>query len=98
MCSVNANPTRSRPDAYGSLETGTEPDPVRMRPNCAIVSPRSLLHAVLTVAILGEARSLMVSTFCRFSAFLFYREAFCYFQEANKIISLHFHKDVRCHV
>ena len=28
VCSVNANPTRSRPDAYGSLETGTEPDPV----------------------------------------------------------------------
>ena len=30
--------------------------------NCAIVSPRSQLHAVLTVAIPGEARSLMVST------------------------------------
>ena len=26
--SVNANPPRSRPDAYGSLEYGTEPDPV----------------------------------------------------------------------
>ena len=25
---VNANPTRSRPDAFGSLESGTEPDPV----------------------------------------------------------------------
>ena len=30
--------------------------------NCAIVSPRSQLHAVLTVPIPGEARSLMVST------------------------------------
>ena len=28
VCSVNANPTLSRPDAYGSLESGTEPDPV----------------------------------------------------------------------
>ena len=28
VCSVNANPTLSRPDAYGSLEFGTEPDPV----------------------------------------------------------------------
>ena len=28
--------------------------------DCAIVSPRSQLHAVLTVAIPGEARSLMV--------------------------------------
>ena len=30
--------------------------------NCAIVSPRSQLHAVLTVAIPGEAHSLMGST------------------------------------
>ena len=28
VCSVNANPTLSRPDAYGSLASGTEPDPV----------------------------------------------------------------------
>ena len=28
VSSVNANPTRSRPDANGSLESGTEPDPV----------------------------------------------------------------------
>ena len=28
VCSLNANPTLSRPDAYGSLESGTEPDPV----------------------------------------------------------------------
>ena len=69
--------------------------------NCAIVSPRSQLHSVLTVAIPGEARSLMVRTAAWhargrrfaprtnwknsavFSAFLFYREAFCYFQEAK---------------
>ena len=30
--SVNANPTRSRPDVFGWLESGTEPDPVRIRP------------------------------------------------------------------
>ena len=30
--------------------------------NCAIVTPRSQLHPGLTVAILGEPRSLMVST------------------------------------
>ena len=28
VCSVNANPTLSRPDAYGSLESGTEPNSV----------------------------------------------------------------------
>ena len=28
VCNVNANPTGSRPDVYGSLESGTEPDPV----------------------------------------------------------------------
>ena len=26
VSSANANPTQSRPDAYGSLESGTEPD------------------------------------------------------------------------
>ena len=33
--SVNANSTRSRPDANGSLESCTEPDPVWTRPNIA---------------------------------------------------------------
>ena len=84
----------------------------RWRPhvtNCAIVSHRSLLQAVLTAAIPWEACSLMVNAVAShafrtadgkkssvFSAF-FYTEAFCYLQEA-KIISLHFLKDVRCHV
>ena len=69
--------------------------------NCANVSPRSQLHAVLTAATPGETRGLLVSTALDmrdvgvshrgpieinsafFSAFLFYREAFCYFQEAK---------------
>ena len=81
--------------------------------NCAIVSHSSLLQAVLTAAIPSEACSLMVSAVAlhargrRFAPrtkknllfFLhFVLQGSILLFSRSKIISLHFLKDVRCHV